>query len=67
VREIDGVGEATTVMPVFVLEAEHVVAMIVSVTLRSNEPGVVALTVTVAVFWPLTMLAPAVLFNIDQT
>jgi hypothetical protein len=54
-------------MPVFVSEAEHVVAMIVSVTLRSNEPGVVALTVTVAVFWPLTMLAPAVLFNIDQT
>jgi len=62
VREIDGVGEATTWMPVFVLEAEHVVAMIVSVTWRSNEPpAVVALTVTVAVFWPLTMLAPAVL------
>jgi hypothetical protein len=55
-------------MPVFVLVAEHDVAMIVSVTWRSNEPpAVVALTVTVAVFWPLTMLAPAVLFNIDQT
>jgi hypothetical protein len=57
-------------MPVFVSEAEHVVAMIVSVTLRSNEAGVVsgdALTITVAVFRPLTMLALALLFNIDQT
>jgi len=41
--------------------------MIVSVTMRSNEPVFAALTVTVAVFWPLTMLALAVLLNIDQT
>jgi uncharacterized membrane-anchored protein len=52
-------------MPVFVLVAEHDVAMIVSVTWRSNVPGFAALTVTVAVFWPLTMVAFAVLGGID--